>query len=155
MSSVSLIRASGVASILGGLMMAIFVLAHEPGYTDFGLGTVFWHAIESVALTFINLGLVGMYARIRESSGWLRLIGFVLAFTGGGWFAATGYSEGYGVLPDPPFFVIAVRIAWSVFFLGWLLFGFAILRAGEPSRIGAILCIAAVPAGFLIAILAE
>ncbi len=149
----TLIRASGASSLLGGLMLAVFVIAHEPGTTDLGLGNVFWHTTESMALTFINLGLVGMYARLREDSGWLGLTGFVIAFIGGGWFAAAGYSEGYGVLRDPPFFVYAVRLAWSVFFLGWILFGLAILRTGLLPRSGAILCMIAAPAGFVWAIL--
>jgi hypothetical protein len=150
----TLIRASGASSILGGVMLAVFVTLHEPGTTDLGLGNIFWHSVESAALVFIQLGLVGMYARQWEQIGWVGLISFVLAFIGNGWFAATGYSEGYGIRSEP-FFVLALRISWLVFFGAWMFFGLSILYARILPRGGAILSMIAVPVGFVAAILAD
>ena len=113
----------------------------------------FWHSVESAALVFIQLGLVGMYARHWQHVGWVGLISFVLAFIGNGWFAATAYSEGYGIRSEP-FFVLALRISWIVFFGAWLFFGLAILVARILPPGGAILSMMAVPAGFAAAILA-
>ncbi len=154
MNTQRILRSGGAASILGGVMLVVFVVLHEPGGMDLGLGNIFWHSVESAALNLIQLGTVALAARQWDRLGWPGLIGFVIVFIGNGWFAATGYSEGYGIRTEP-FFVLALRISWIVFFGGWVIFGLALLRAGRLPRAGIILCMIAVPVGFAAALIAN
>lgn len=149
MSSTSLIRWSGVALLLAGALIAVPILFH-PSYADpQALMRPAWvpiHTALTISAILALFGLVGLYTRLRERSGWFGLIGFVLIFTGTALFVA-GLSIEAFVLPalassaagqtllDPagPLFGgplnVVLLLTSGIFSLGCLLFCVAILRS--------------------------
>jgi hypothetical protein len=154
MSSTSLIRWSGVALLLAGALIAVPILFH-PSYADpQALMRPVWvpiHTALTISAILALFGLVGLYTRLRERSGWFGLIGFVLIFTGTALFVA-GLSIEAFVLPalassaagqtllEPagPLFGgplnVFLLLTSGIFSLGCLLFCVAILRSGIDGR---------------------
>ncbi len=153
MSSSNLIRWSGLAAMLAGVLLlvaALLDLAVDPGEPTSVRVTTgvysFQSAVNLLALVLLLIGLVGLYARQSEAAGLLGLVGFLVAFlgtalaTGFRWailfmapslaVAAPGFlNEG----PPPGFFLMLITFA-----VGWLLFGVATLRARVYPRAPAI-----------------
>ena len=154
MSSTSLIRWSAVALLLSGALIAVPIVFH-PSYADpQALTRPAWvpiHTALTIAAILSLFGLVGLYTRLRERSGWFGLIGFVLIFTGTALFVAVLSIESF-VLPalassasgqtllDPagPLFSgplnVFLLLTSGIFSLGCLLFCVAILRSGISGR---------------------
>lgn len=160
MSSSKLIRWSGLAALVGGVLVAFMDIIE---FALFGnqadsvaaatSAFIYINALFLVAIVLIFLGLVGLYARLAEQAGTLGVIAFVVAFTGmvmvsglqwstitfGPWLADVAPelmdSEPTGV-PATVFMLSLVLFA-----LGWLLFGFASLRAMVLNRGASILLI--------------
>jgi hypothetical protein len=154
MSSTSLIRWSGVALLLSGALIAVPIVFH-PSYADpQALMRPAWlpvHTALTIAAILGLFGLVGLYSRLRERSGWFGLIGFVLIFTGTALFVAVLSIESF-VLPalassasgqmllDPagPLFSgplnVFLLLTSGIFSLGCLLFCVSILRSGISGR---------------------
>jgi hypothetical protein len=154
MSSTSLTRWSGVALLLSGALIAVPIVFH-PSYADpQALMRPAWmpvHIALTMAAIFGLFGLVGLYSRLRERSGWLGLTGFVSIFTGTALFVAVLSIEAF-VLPalassasgqallDPagPLFGgplnVFLLLTGSIFSLGCLLFCIAILRSDISGR---------------------
>jgi hypothetical protein len=144
MSTISLIRWSGLIAIVGGLLFPVAAILHPNGEDLASVNMPNWlpaHRLGLVSVMLMHLGLVGLYAHQVEKAGWLGLIGFVLAFVGGA-FASTIQYVTSTVIPliaaqapalfdqamtpppfAPPLFVLG-------FVLGHILFGFATMRAG-------------------------
>lgn len=151
MTSARIIRWAGGLAILGGILFPIASLIHPPGESLATVRMEGWipaHLLGWVSVSFLHLGLVGLYARQVDRAGWLGLIGFVLAFIGGA-FAATVQYDTSTVIPliaerapelfdqatTPP--VFAPPLIVLGFVLGHILFGLATYRAGEfPSWSG-------------------
>ena len=149
MTSKTLARTSGVALLLAGALIAVPIVFH-PSYADpQALIRPAWlpvHTALTIAAILGLFGLVGLYNRLRERSGWLGLSGFVSIFTGTALFVAVLSIEAF-VLPalassasgqtllDPagPLFSgplnVFLLLTGGMFSLGCLLFCIAILRS--------------------------
>jgi hypothetical protein len=160
MSTQNLMRWSGLALVVGGLGIALFLITLYPLGNFFDPETftssqsVLAHTFHWVGATFALLGLVGWQVKQRVQVGMTGLIGFILAFIGTTLTLVGGVSAGY-VLPvvaieapqalDPqgPFFASANAIPFFVgfatFMLGYVLLGIATIRAGILPRWGAVL----------------
>src|SRR5215471_14747218 len=154
MSSTSLIRWSAVALLLSGALIAVPIVFH-PSYADAqALTRPAWvpiHTALTIAAILGLFGLVGLYTRLRERSGWFGLISFVLIFTGTALFVAVLSIESF-VLPalassasgqtllDPAGPLLSgplnvfLLLTSGIFSLGCLLFCVAILRSGISGR---------------------
>lgn len=78
----SLIRVSGMALLLGGVLWAISSILHPDNYAPAAVLSRFWapaHIAEGLAYLLSVLGLVGFYLRQADQAGRLGLIGFILA----------------------------------------------------------------------------
>jgi hypothetical protein len=153
MSSSNLIRWSGLAALIGGLL---FVVADVLETILFGnlssaqaAATGAWIFVQGfylLAVALISLGLIGLYARQVEQAGTLGVVAFVVAFIGEMLSAGSAWSEAvFGswlakaapqlLEGDPAAIVIfAVIISYLLFGLGWFLLGLASLRAGALPR---------------------
>lgn len=95
MSTLHLLRLSGLANIVGGIAIALFVIEHPWGHFV-GAATVAsptWmlaHALHLVGASFALLGLVGLYACQAAGLGRAGLGAFLLAFVGTAFFVGTG-----------------------------------------------------------------
>jgi hypothetical protein len=159
MSTANLIRWSGLASLLAGVLHILGAFLHPVGEDLAAINSPNWvpaHLVLWVSGILILLGLVGLYTRQAEKTGWLALVSFVLAFigiaVGGGLlsivsiiipFIATEAPALIVQAMTPPAFVLPV-IALG-FGLGFILFGVVTMRAGVlPRWAGLLLIIGAI-----------
>src|SRR5918999_4512628 len=156
----SLIRWSGLAALVAGLIFAGIQPIHPPDVLS-SVTTGAWTIIISLKFAMCLLfliGIAGIYARQVERAGWLGLAGFLLLILC--WWLQSAYvfAETF-ILPQlatsaPPFVVSFLGIAsgnpgemnigplpaiYSLgigipYMLGGLLFGIATLRAGILPR---------------------
>lgn len=160
MSSANLVRWSGLAALIGGLLFIILdilesLLFGNQAYTE-AAGTSAWIIVQGfyiVAAVLITLGLVGLYVRQVVQVGTLGLVAFVVAFFGGMMIAGATWSETFfgawlaeaapQLLDAEPAGALAagLLITYLLFAIGWFLFGFASLRAGVLPRAGTLLLI--------------
>lgn len=175
MSESALLKASGAAAVAAGVLLALSFLL-RPGEQDPVIlaraPTTVAHSLGIVGLVLCQLGLIGIYARMRAESRWLGFVGFLVAFTGsnfmtGVWFFSAYVEHVIGaeapalLAPDGP---IESGIAQSMFAvslvtfcLGHVLFGVssAIARvfpvwAGALLTIGALLIFVGIAGEILI-----
>ncbi|HZO28588.1 MAG TPA: hypothetical protein VFH48_21650 [Chloroflexota bacterium] len=175
MSESALLKASGAAAVAAGVLLALSFLL-RPGEQDPVIlaraPTTVAHSLGIVGLVLCQLGLIGIYARMRAESGWLGFVGFLVAFSGsnfmtGVWFFSAYVEHVIGaeapalLAPDGP---IESGIAQSMFAvslvtfcLGHVLFGVssAIARvfpvwAGALLTIGALLIFVGIAGEILI-----
>jgi hypothetical protein len=81
MSTAKLIRGSGLISILAGGLYALGALLHPVGEDLAAYTSPKWvpaHQVYWVAAMLMLFGLVGLYARQVEQTGWLGLVGLVV-----------------------------------------------------------------------------
>ncbi len=160
MSSSDLIRWSGLAALIGGVLIILsdgLNLVLFPGEESAQMmAASSWFIVQMLSLLglmFIAIGLPGLYAHQAEEAGTLGLISFVVAFS--------GMLMTFGLLWGEPFLgpymaevapnvlqaepsgvlLIGVILALVLFAAGWLLFGMASLRAKVLPRGAAILLI--------------
>jgi hypothetical protein len=134
MSSSSLLRSSGLAAVLGGVLLIIGSLVQLVLNLFFlSSGTVgevvlitlyVRAAVELFGHALLALGLVGLYVRQSGATGTFGLISFLAVFVG--MMMPAGFELG-AVLTD----------------LGWVLFGVATLRARVYPRVPTVLLIVA------------
>jgi len=156
MSTKDLSRWSGIACILAGLLIVLTTLVHPSRETleiileqELRLVTAHWLSIFSCG--FLLLGLPGLYAAQSERAGRFGLVSFLILFFGT---LFTAVSHSYSLFAPvlaaqapamldainayPP--VAALNWLWIVgFFLGFILFGIATLRARVLPRQAGIL----------------
>lgn len=153
MSASNLIRWSGLATMLGGICMILFVLVHPFGELDppkvlNGLW-VLANSLRVVGAILVLFGLMGLYVLQAEKTGRPGLISFVLAFSGTALFVGNGMIIAYVL---PPLAVHAPDLAsfnghLSYVFMivlllvSYLLFGVSIMRAQVLPRRAAVLLI--------------
>jgi hypothetical protein len=158
MSSTNLIRWSGLAALVGGILLAVLSILES---VLFGsqpdsevVASSAWIIVEVawiVAALLIILGLVGLYARQAEQAGSLGLIAFLVALAGtvmvsgidwsaafmAPWFAETAPelvdAEPTGV------FLAGLLLSLVLLALGYFLFGLASLQARMLPRGAAVL----------------
>lgn len=160
MSSADLIRWSGLAAIISGVLFVItdvLNFALFPGEeTAQMMSTGSWFFVQMLALLglmFIAVSLPGLYARQAEETGTLGLASYVITFSGllmtfgllwgepflGPYLAEAApevlASEASGVL------LVGVVLALGLFAAGWVLFGVASLQARIFPRGAAVLLI--------------
>src|SRR5438876_3096221 len=160
------IRLSGLALILGGILLTVHLFTHPGGELAKYALEPLWvpsHAIGAVAYLLIPLGLIGLYARQSSQMGWLGLVALVLSFVGLTLSAGASLFLSVVVVPflgargsdwlDPPSgalyvttaFQIAVGISAAAGLLGMLLLAVATLRARVLPSLGAWLIVGTVP----------
>lgn len=160
MSSTDLIRWSGLAALVGGVL---FILADILNFAFFPgeesaqmMATSSWFIIQILSLLgllFITIGLPGMYAHQAQEAGTLGLISFVTAFSGMlmtfgllwgepflGPYLAEAAPNVLGAEPSGVLLIGAV-LTLMLFAAGWLLFGAVSLRTKELPRGASILLI--------------
>src|SRR5215208_1460585 len=148
MSTAKLIRWSGLISILAGVLYALGALLHPVGEDLAAYTSPKWvpaHQVYWVSAMHMLFSLVGLYARQVEKTGWLGLVGFVLAFIG------TVLVDSIFVMASTVIHLVAVQAptlfdqaaappTFGVlmvvlgFILGYTLFGIATMRAGVLPR---------------------
>ncbi len=158
MSSSNLVRWSGMATIVGAILIAILELMEfilfgsltESQVAATG-GWVFVQVIYLIAMLAVLLGLIGLYTRQVEQSGNFGVISFLVAFIGTVLFAGAQWSTAFigpmlaaeapDIMDAEPTGSILVGYLLSIilFSLGWLLFGWASLRSSVFPRGAALL----------------
>ena len=170
MSTKNLSRWSGIACILAGLLLTLATLIHPSRETpeiilEQELRLVAGHWLFTFFCGFFLLGLPGLYAAQSESAGRFGLVSFLMLFFGTLFFAV---SNNHGFIAPvlaaqapamldainayPP--VIALNALLTVgFFLGFIFFGIATLRARVLPRQTGILMIMGSPLNMVGAVL--
>ncbi len=158
MSSSSLIRWCGLASMLSGALLFLFYLlnpARDIGYTPAGVAQnpyVVQYILGAAAAVLGLLGLVGLFATQKERTGILGLLGFLVAFVALALTASEVFFDAYiipllaanapdllaGQLSAGPVGLV-FQLTSITFVVGFVLFGVATLRAGLLPRWGALL----------------
>jgi hypothetical protein len=162
MSTENLSRWSGIACILAGLLMVLTTLVHPSRETpeimlEQELRLVAAHWLGTFFCGFLLLGLPGLYAAQSERAGRLGLVSFLMVFFGTLFFAV---SNNYGFIAPvlaaqapamldaidayPPVITLNGLLAVG-FFLGFIFFGIATLRARVLPRQAGILMIIGSP----------
>jgi hypothetical protein len=136
MSSTGLIRWSGPAAVVGGLLSILFAFVGEDSWAHVPL--------DAARYAFLVVGIVGIYLYLRRSEGFgmLGTVGFyicvfvfaLIAILDLGIIVNEGVEQTYIALGP---------VRGPLLLLGLLLFGAAVLRAGRLPRGGAWLLIAA------------
>ena len=154
MSNASLIKWSGLAALVAGVLLAalqpfeIYVILGGDQLPEEATTNNTWlvtHLLLLGAAMLLLLGLVGIHARQAEKTGRLGTIGFLLAFLGSallaGWlwtetFVAPAVAEvAIEMLGGEPRGTLAIGLAltFTLFGIGWLLFGLSgLLSKGQP-----------------------
>jgi hypothetical protein len=159
MSTKDLSRWSGIACILAGVLLALATLIHPSRETpeiilEQELRLVAAHWLTTFSFGFLLLGLPGLYAAQSERAGRLGLVSFLMVFFGTLFFAV---SNNYGFIAPvlaaqapamldainayPPVITLNSLLAVG-FFLGFIFFGIATLRARVlPGQAGVLIAI--------------
>lgn len=160
MPSSNLIRWSGLAALMGGMLLIVVNVAEFIVYGDqpesVTATTSAWLILSVLALmgvVLIFLGLVGLYAHQAEQAGTLGLVAFVMALIGTAMIFGFAWAGAF-VVPDlaeavPDFLdtsdagmlMVGVMLTFVMFALGWFLFGLASLQARVLPRSAAVLLI--------------
>jgi len=159
----ALIRASGLATIVGGILFALFPLLH-PDHTEAGYTSATWvpiHLMPNIGAMLVLFGLVGLLVRQLERAGGLGLTGFVVAFLGTASLLMgtmielfmipfmglqnPAFEEG----PPPPGVGEAFMVINVLFAVGYLILGIATIRARVlPASVGTLLVLGALALTF-------
>ncbi len=174
MTTIKLIRWSGVATMAGGIILAITAiitgLAEMSTPVEEALSvtarTNVWQItmpLMLVAMILVLLGLAGLYGRQAEQAGSFGLVAFVFAFVGTAlavglmWvfaFVVPTLAEAAPAVLDaeepPGTLGIALFLSFILFTLGWLLFGVASLRARVFPRWASVLLIIGAILSFIV-----
>jgi hypothetical protein len=157
-----LLKASGLALVAGGVLMAVATLLHPSHETVTTIiasevRLVAAHVAYTLSWLLVLLGLPGLYVAQRGRMGRLGLAGFLTAFLGTYLIAVTGNfgflapvlaKESPGVLDAinqyPP--VIGINgLAAIAFMVGYVLFGIAMTRSAVMPRLAGILVAVGAP----------
>lgn len=167
MSASNLIRLSGLAAVLAGVLLTIgdfLALATETENLSEWATTPSYVLVWFLYLlggVLLLVGLVGLYAYQSEAAGILGLVGFVGAFLGtvmvmGAVWAQLFIApflavEAPGTLDTEPTGSLATgfTLSFTLLAVGWLLFGIAALRARVYPRAAVIVLIVGAIIGFL------
>jgi hypothetical protein len=164
LSPSSLIRASGLATVVGGVFFALFPLLH-PNHDYAGFTGWSWvpiHMMPNVGAILVLFGLVGLLARQLARAGLFGVLAFVVSFIGTASFVMGAMIEAFIIPymalqsaeivegPPPPGVGEAFMTIMLLFSVGHLLLGIATYRAGVlPRSVGALLIAGAVADLFL------
>lgn len=158
--SSKLIRLSGLAALLGGVLITVYALitasmprgciGDECAYSEMrDTGSI--DALFMLGLLFVAAGAVGLMLRLREAGrlGWLGRVGGIVGAVGFALSVLAGITAAMtgGMSPLMPYFVVPGLLAIIV---GFLLLGVAVLRARVLPFPVALLLIASLLAMFAI-----
>ena len=152
-----LIRWGGLMFLVGGILVAVGFILHPPMDVN-SMATTRWvvdHVVIILSIIFAIAGIFALYAKQVNETGPLGFIGFIPLFLGHALFFGVVYFELFvipllavqapAVLRDGLIGVGALRVVLPVtgilFFLGYLLFGIAIIRARILPLWGSVLLI--------------
>ena len=149
MSRARLLRWSGLAAMLGGIvwLSAIVLYGFQPEGPP-GMWRQGWFSPNTAiaaALALILLGVLATHARQRARAGRLGLAAVVLACLGLALLAAVRLAVDLELVPAWP----TVGGAFAVFFVGLLLLGVSIIRAAVLPRAAGGLLILGILAFFI------
>lgn len=134
MASARLVRWGGVAAMLGGAVwlgaITLYGLQPEGPPGTWRRGWFSPNTAVALALALMFLGVLGIHARQRARAGWLGWAAVAVAALGLALMAAGRLAVDVNLLPAWP----TMGIAMAVLFLGLLLLGASILRAGVLPR---------------------
>lgn len=157
MKLTNLIRRSGLAAVLAAVLLLVsdilelLVFGFENVSAIAAMGIyVFVTTGVLLAALLLSLGLIGLYASQTEAAGSLGLLGFLMAFVGtvllAGFFWAQEFfalvvaEAAPGLLDNVPgWLYFGSVMTFSLFALGWLLFGVATFKARIYPRWAALL----------------
>lgn len=164
MESAMLYRASGLALLLGAVLVGISTaLSFTPPLQSMTSLLLVITLMRNIGALLLLMGLPGIFARQARRAGWLGFAGFTLTFIG--WFLYTSYffittllflpwlaqvapkqaaacsmMGGCSIGNGLSAFFIFFLVAGILFALGGILLGIAIMRAGIlPRRSGLLL----------------
>ncbi len=167
MSSSNLIRLSGLAAVVAGLLLTIGDLlsfATEPeNLSEWATMPSYFFVWFLYLLSGVLLlvGLVGLYAYQSEAAGILGLVGFVGAFSGTALVLGAIWAQLFvapflavqspGALDTEPTGSLAAgfTLSFALLAVGWLLFRIAALRARVYPQVAVIVLIIGAVVGFL------
>ena len=163
MVTTNLIRWSGLIAVLGGILFPLAAFIHPNGEDLAAVSMPNWvpaHLLGFVSVMLMHLSLIGLYARQAEQTGWLGLVGFLLAFIGGVFAVVIQYVTStvnpliaaqspalFDQAMTPPSF--APRLFVFGFIFGYVLFGVATIRAGVLPRGSGVLVVVGILLFFL------
>ncbi|MEJ2600341.1 MAG: hypothetical protein P8Z00_18545 [Anaerolineales bacterium] len=164
MSSSNLIRWSGLATLVSGVLWAVLSLAFfmlisgQPESVT--AVTSAWKivvSLELVAGVLTLMALMGLYARLANETGTLGLIAFAAALSGTAMMLGFSWTNTFAVpalaveapkfldaaqTVPPLMLMIGYGLTFSLFALGWFLFGLAALLSDVLPRGASILLMA-------------
>ncbi len=161
LSMAPLLRWSGMALIVGGLLTVVATALHPSRETTVSIlqtetRLVAAHALFTLAYLLVLLGLPGLYAIESARIGRLGLSGFLLAFMGTALIAVSGNfgfiapvlaaesPEAIDAINLYPPVVILNAVAFVTFVLGFVIFGVAMTKAGTlPHSPGILIAVGA------------
>ncbi|MGE3270967.1 MAG: hypothetical protein AB7P40_19595 [Chloroflexota bacterium] len=160
----AVIRAGGLATIVGGALFALFPLLH-PDHTEAGYTSATWvpiHLMPNLGAILVLFGLVGLLIRQFQRAGWIGLAGFVVAFIGTASFVMGAMIEMFIIPflglqnpafeegPPPAGIGEAFMVINLLFAAGYILLGIATVRARVmPASVGALLILGALALLFM------
>ncbi len=140
MSPATLIRWSGVATMVGAAYIPLYPLLH-PSTDAEGYASAAWvpvHLLAYLSMVLLMFGLVGLVARQLRAAGRLGVLGFCLAFVGTALVIMEAREHTFvmpllalqaaGERPDPPGLWFLV-LSSALFGLGYVVLGVASARA--------------------------
>lgn len=164
MSRARLMGLSGIANVGAGVLVIPFLIIHSARDPSSVLGTPYTavHMLGVISTILTLFGLLGLYALHVEHTGWVALIGFVLAFVGTTLRGAVAFFDGFMIpvlathaphLLDNirhTIFVAGPMVAMFpltsiTFILGFVLFGIALVRTDILPRWGSRLLLYGAP----------
>ena len=158
MKTTNLIRWSGLICVLAGVLYAVGAFLHPIGETLDAVKHTNWvpsHQVYWVSVLLFHLGLVGLYARLKETAGLLGLVAFILGFIGTSVVSsilllATTIlpiiaSDAPTIFEQSMMFPAFVAVVFIMSFgLGWMLIGLVIMRDKHLPRWSGLLLIVGV-----------
>lgn len=158
--SPTLARTSGMAGLLGGVLVALsalleFVYVWPGRFSEAAVKSIYVPvvALELAGVGLILLGLAGLYERQADRIGALGFVGFLIAFFGTVLLSGFAYLLTFmvpAIAKSTPAFLegrpsgtllFGLLLAFRVLALGYLVFGIASFRAGVLPRGAAALVI--------------
>jgi hypothetical protein len=162
-STGALVRLSGIAAILAGVLIAFFPILH-PNHDSAGYVNPIWipvHYLPAVSMILAVFGLFGLLARQLVAAGRLGVVGCVVAVVGSELIITGTQVEAFiipfvGVHapqllqgPPPPGWPEAGMLGFLVLTIGYVVLGIATFRAGIlPRGAAVLLAIGGVGLGF-------
>jgi hypothetical protein len=148
--STNLVRLSGLAAMLGGVLWALWAGVEQsvgwgaPGSTAYERYELI-NRLMPLALLPVVVGFIGLHAAQRRSYGWLGMAGFATVLVGFMLIIAGNLGE-FWVFSDESYEGAGRNASWALFLLGHpvlvigtLLFGIATARAKVFPREAAML----------------